>query len=177
MSDAPTKFSSESLLSSDTQGRVIASALLVVLIAAVVVVYEYNSANLPTTRSTLTFGNFQIQSTSVGVTGINRTDLDLRFKALIYNPNSWGATIDEANYTVYVNGRHLGSGQSAEEYDLSPHTSQNLIFPIGVSWKSAFGSLASYVIGWGHVTWEVRGDADIGVGGISISVPFDFTTT
>ena len=122
-------------------------------------------------------GNIQVRSTSIDITRLNGTDLSLNFKAVLYNPNGFGATLDTAEYSVYANGHYLGMGRTTQEYDLSPQSSQTLTFPISVSWNAAFKTTESYILNWGQVTWMVNGTAQINISGLSISAPFQFTTS
>jgi LEA14-like dessication related protein len=119
-------------------------------------------------------GDLQLLSTSVDVTGLSSNGLSLSLKAVVYNPNGFGATLIAANYSVYADGSYMGVGQTAHEYDLAPQSSQTLVFPISISWKSAFQTTGSYIVDLGDVTWKVYGTADIEVGGFPLSVPFEF---
>lgn len=110
------------------------------------------------------------------MTGLNHDGLSLNLKAVVYNPNGIGATLDAANYSVYANGHYMGIGQTAQEYDLASQSSQTLVFPISISWKSAFQTTGSYIVNWGDVTWKVNGTANTEVGGFSLFVPFEFVT-
>lgn len=140
-------------------------------------VYGYYSTHLANTQQRSVIENLQLRSTSVDITSLNRTGLSLNLSAVVYNPNGFGATLDAANYSVYANGHYLGSGQTVRKYDLASQSTQTLVFPISISWKSAFETTESYVIDWGHVSWEVNGTADINVGGLALSAPFEFTTS
>jgi LEA14-like dessication related protein len=121
-------------------------------------------------------GSIQIRSTSIDVTGLNGTDLNINLKAVLHNPNGFGATLDTAEYSVYANGHYLGSGKTTQEYNLTPQSSLTLTFPISVGWDVAFKTMESYIVNWGHITWMVNGTAQINIDGLSISAPFEFTT-
>ena len=123
-----------------------------------------------------TFGNLQLQSTSVDATGATRNGLDLNLHAVVYNPNFFGATVEGANYSVYANGHYVGDGRLAREYDITPQSSQTLVFPVSIGWESAFTTTGSYIAGLGNVTWKANGTADVDVGGVSLSVAFEFAT-
>ena len=107
------------------------------------------------------------------MTGLNHDGLILDLKAVVYNPNGFGATLDVANYSVYANGHYMGAGQTAQEYDLASRSSQTLVFPISISLKSAFQATGSYIVNWGDVTWKVNGTANIEVGGFPLFMPFE----
>jgi LEA14-like dessication related protein len=154
-----------------------ATIIFLVLIAAtfsVLVAVNYsihqNSAQRPM------IGNIQIRSTSIDITSLNRTDLNMNLKAVLYNPNGFGATLNTAEYSVYANGHYVGSGKTIQEYDLTPQSSQTLTFPISVGWNAASKTTASYILNWGHITWMVNGTSIINIGSLSISTPFEFTT-
>ena len=108
------------------------------------------------------------------ITGLSSNGLSLNLKAVVYNPYSFGATLDAANYSVYADGHYAGAGQTAREYDIAPQSSEALVFPISMSWKSAFQTTGSYVVDLGDVTWNVNGTANIEVGEFLLSVPFGF---
>jgi LEA14-like dessication related protein len=127
-------------------------------------------------QPTAVIGDLELRSTSVQITGANGTDLSLSFKAVVYNPNPIGATVDLVNYTVYADGHYLASESISHEYVVLPESSQTFVFPITVGWKLAVEALGNYVIGLGHVNWEVKGNAIVDVAGVSLTTPFDFTT-
>lgn len=138
--------------------------------------YGYYLTHLPSSQQRPAIENLQLRSTSLDITGLNRTGLSLNLNAVFYNPNGFGATLDAVNYSVYANGHYLGSGRTAQKYDLAPQSSETLVFPISIGWKSAFETTGSYMVDWGHVAWEVKGTANISVGGLTLSAPFEFTT-
>jgi LEA14-like dessication related protein len=123
-----------------------------------------------------TFGNLQLRSTSVDVTGLSRKGVNLNLQAVVYNLNGFGATVEGANYSVYANGHYVGEGRLAQEYDITQQSSQTLVFPVSVGWESAITTTGSYIVGLGNVTWKANGTADVDVGGISLSVTFEFAT-
>jgi LEA14-like dessication related protein len=112
----------------------------------------------------------------VDVAGLSRSGIDLNFQAVVYNPLGFGATIEAANYSVYANGQYVGEGQLAREYAITPQSSQTLVFPLGIGWKSAFRTTGSYIVDLGSITWKVNGSASIEVGGLPLSMPFEFTS-
>ena len=107
---------------------------------------------------------------------MNRNYLNMNFKAVLYNPNGFGAKLDTAEYSDYANGHYLGSGKTTQEYDLTPQSSQTLPFPISVGWNALFKTTESYILNWGHIAWMVNGTAEINIGELCISAPFEFTT-
>ena len=162
-------------MSEDKELNFAIAALITVLVLVTVVLYGYYSTHQTSTQRPL-IGNIQLRSTSIDITGLNRTDLNMNLKAVLYNPNVFGATLDTAEYSVYANGHYLGSGKTTQEYDITPQSSQTLTFPISVGWNAAFKTTESYILNWGHITWMVNGTAKISIGGLSISAPFEFTT-
>jgi LEA14-like dessication related protein len=164
-------------LSSGGENSVIALLLLGVLLAVATVTYGYYSVHQPSTQQESIIENIQLRSTSADITGINLNNLSLRVEATVYNPNGFGAMLDAANYSVYANGRYLGTGQTVHEYELAPRSTQTLIFPISIGWKTTFTTMGSYIVDWGHVTWEIKGNAVIKVDGLSLAAPFEFTVS
>jgi LEA14-like dessication related protein len=130
----------------------------------------------PSAQQGGSFGNLELQSTSVDVTGLGGNGINLNLQAVIYNPNGFGATIVAANYSVYANGQYVGEGQLAHDYALTPQSSQTLVFPIGIGWRSAFKTTGSYIVDLGTITWKVDGTASIEVAGFPLSLAFEFTT-
>ena len=155
-----------------------AFTLFLLIILAVVPLYAIaqNTARPPSTQQGATIGGLQLRSTSVDVAGLGRNGISLNLKAAVYNSNSFGATLEAANYSVYANGRYLGKGQLAQTYEITPQSSQTLVFPVNISWGSAFRTTGGYIVGLGNVTWKANGTASFEVGGISLSVPFEFAT-
>lgn len=160
-------------LSSPKQNAAIAVVLLGVF--ATVVTYGYYSSHPSMTQPSPLIENLQLRSTSVDIVGLNRTGFSLRLSAVVYNPNGFGAKLDSANYSVYANGQYVGSGETTRGYDIAAQSSQTFVFPVDVGWKSAFEAAGHYVVGLGHVSWEVKGNADVDVGVLHLSVPFEFT--
>jgi LEA14-like dessication related protein len=164
-------------LSSRRENLVLAAGLLAVLVVvAVVVPYGYYSTHQPSTRPRPLVGNIELESISVSITGVNGSGLGLRITAVVYNPNGFGATLDSLNYSVYADGHYLGNGRTAVSYDLAPQAYVTLVFPINVGLGPAIRAMGSYIVGIGHVTWEVKGTADVELDGLSVSAPFEFTT-
>lgn len=173
---ASSDTSQESQLSSHRDNAAFAALLLIVLFVVPVYAYGYYSTHLASTQQRSVIGDLQLRSTSVDMTGLNQTGLSLNLNAVVYNPYAFGATLDAVNYSVYANGHYLGSGQIAHSFEVVPQSSQTLIFPISVGWKSAFETMGSYIADLGQVTWGVKGTAIIKVGGLSLFAPFEFTT-
>ena len=147
-----------------------------VLVASAVEAFGYYSSHLPSTQEKSLVEGIQLRSTSVEVTGLNNNGLNLDFNAVVYNPNAFGAKLDAANYSVYADGHYFGSGRTVHEYYIASQSSQTLIFPVSIGWKSGFQTMGSYIMDRGNITWVVNGTANIEVGGFPLSVPFTFTT-
>jgi LEA14-like dessication related protein len=111
----------------------------------------------------------------VEVAGLGANGINLNIQAIIYNPSGFGATIEAASYSVYANGHYVGDGQLVHEYAITPKSSQTLVFPISIGWRSAFLTTGSYFVDLGNITWKVNGTTYIEVGGFPLSVPFAFT--
>jgi len=159
-------------LASSKDNSAFALLLLIILVAVAAVALVYYPANSASEGTEI--GGLQIQSTSVSMAGMSHSGLGLNLDAVVYNPNTLGATLDRANYSVYVDGQYFGTGRTAREYSLAPQSSQTLVFPVSVGWKSAFRTVGSYVMDGGKATWKVNGTATIALGGIPFTVPFDF---
>ena len=135
--------------------------------------FSYRSTNPPATpRSPI--GDLQLRSASVGMANVGYGGPILNVNVVVYNPTGFEARLDEANYSVYANGLYVGSGQTSHGFDISPQSTQSLTFSVSMSWKSSFQTVRSYVTGWGNITWDVNGTADIEVYGLHLTVPFEF---
>ena len=156
------------------ENLVLTAILLGVLVAASA--YGYYLSHPQVTQSEPLIGNLQLRSTSVGIDGLNPTRLGLNVKAVVYNPNGFGATLDSANYSVYVDGRYLGSGQTTGKLELAAQSSQTFVLPVSVGWTSGLRAAGRYLLDLGHVSWEVKGNMDVSIGGLSLSVPFELTS-
>jgi len=163
-------------MSSDEGNSAPAAALFAIPSAFAEVAYGYHSIRPPRAPQGAVIGDLQVRSTSMAIAGLNSTRMTLDVDAVVYNPNPFGATVDAANYSVSANGSHLGSGQTAHEYELAPQSSSTLVFPISVGWRSALETTGSYIVNLGNVSWEVDGTAEVSLGGLSLSAPFEFTT-
>jgi LEA14-like dessication related protein len=162
-------------LSSGRENSAFAAFLLIVLV--VVPVYAYiDSTRIPSAQQSGVIGNLQLRSTTVEMTGLSRNGVSLNLEAVVYNPNGFGATLKAANYSVYANGHYLGEGQLAHEYDFGPQSSQTIVFPVSVGWKSAFLTTGSYLVDLGNLAWRANGTASIEVVGFPLSVSFEFAT-
>ncbi|MGP8125860.1 MAG: LEA type 2 family protein [Nitrososphaerales archaeon] len=156
--------------------RVALVALLLVVLAGVAAEVSVSHSTPPqSTQPRVILGNLELLSTSVGTTSLGSSGPGLSLAAVIYNPNGFGATLKEANYSVYADGRYVGSGESSSEYDLTPRSSQTVAFPVTVGWRSVLETTWSYLLGGGHVTWTVKGTADTEIGGLTFHVGFEFT--
>lgn len=161
---------------SGRENSVLVLLILVVLVASAAEAFGYYSSHLPSAQEKSLVEGIQLRSTSVDVTGLNNNGLSLDFNAVVYNPNAFGAKLNAANYSVYADGHYLGSGHIVHEYYIAPQSSQTLVFPVNIGWKSAFQTTGSYVMARGNITWVVNGTANIEVGGFPLSVPFTLAT-
>jgi LEA14-like dessication related protein len=164
--------SSQSL---EEKNTVPVAALLVILLAVAAVALAYYAIQPSSSGEEFTIGDLQIRSASVSVVAFHTAYLGLDIKAVVYNPNLFGATLTAANYSVSADGHYLGSGRTTREYVLSPRSSVPVALPFSVGWKSAFDETGSYLVDTGHVSLKVNGTAIIEVAGFSVSVPFDLT--
>jgi len=104
--------------------------------------------------------------------GFSGATLDLVFR--MYNPNDITATLDRADYDLYLNGNYLGMGQISKRVDITAFTSRTVPTEFDLSFGGVAQSLISALIE-GETTWRVSGTAyyDTLLG--TINVPFDFT--
>jgi LEA14-like dessication related protein len=145
--------------------------LLIIVIVVPLYAFSYRSTNPPTTlRSPI--GDLQLRSTSVGIANVGYGGPILNINVVVYNPTGFEARLDEANYSVYANALYVGSGQTSHGFDISPQSTQSLTFSVNMSWKSSFQTVRSYITGWGNVTWDVNGTADIEVDGLPLTITF-----
>ena len=133
-------------------------------------------SNQPSRAQGSISGGFRLLSTSVVITSLDQGGLNLSFNAVVYNPLAFGATLSAANYSVYANGRFVGNGHISQEYEILPQSAATLVFPYSIGWGSVVLTAGTYLMGLGHVNWMVNGTASIKVGGLPLSVPFDFAT-
>jgi LEA14-like dessication related protein len=159
-------------LSNRREGTAFKLFLVITLVVMPVYLY-YGYANRPVTATSSMLGDLEIRATSVQLTSLALGGPDLSLTAVIYNPNGFGVSLNGANYSIYDDGHYLQSGQITREYALAPESTQTVVFPVTVGWKSALQAFGDYLWGWGDVNWEVKGSASIGVGGILLTVPFD----
>jgi len=162
-------------LSSRRENSAYFALLLIVAIAVPLYAYGFRSSH-PSVSPEYVVGDFQVRSTSVQITGTGLGGLGLSFKAVVYNPNVFGGTLDSANYSVYANGHFVGTGHTSTVYEVSPDSSQTFVFPVSVGWGSTFVTLGGYIVGLGNVSWKVDGNASIEINGIILLVPFALTT-
>jgi LEA14-like dessication related protein len=155
-----------------------AFALFLLIIMAVVPLYvvAQNATHPPSTQQAAMFGDLQLGSTSVDLTDLGRNGINLNLKAVVFNPYGFVMTLEAANYSVYANGHYIGEGQLAQKYAITPRSSQTLVFPVRVSWESAFLTTGSYIVSLGSVNWKALGTADIEIGGNSFFISFEFAT-
>jgi LEA14-like dessication related protein len=150
--------------------------LFLLIILLVVPLYVVAQNKTSSAQPGTTIGGLQLRSTSVDMAGLGRNGISLSLKAVVYNSNSFGATLESANYSVYANSRYMGSGQLADAYNIAPQSSQTLVFPVNIGWGSAFRTTGAYLVDLGNVTWKANGTASIEVGGFPLIVPFEFQT-
>lgn len=146
-----------------------------VLLLEVAVPYLYYTTYVASRPEGFVFDGVEVRSTSVDVTGLNGKGVGLSLAAVVYNPNSVGATLEMANYSVYVDGHYVGNGQTAKEYDIAPTSTETLVFPIVVGWQSALRTTGYYFAALGKVTLEVKGTASVKALGIALTAPFQLT--
>ena len=152
-------------------------ALFLVIILVVMPAYlYYGYVTRPVSASWSTIGDLQIRGTSVQVTDLTLGGPDLSLTATVYNPNDFGASLNSANYSIFANGHHLQDGQIVRKYVLAPRSTATFVFPVSISWRSAFQTFGSYIWAWGNVNWEVKGTASVEVGGLIFIAPFDLST-
>ena len=148
--------------------------LLIVLLVVPAYAY-YDHQTRPATGAWSMVGDLQFRATSVQATGLGFGGPDLQLTVVVNNPNGFGVSLTSANYSIYADGRHLLDGHVAQEYTLTPQSTQTLVFPISIGWGSTFQTLGDYIWMGGNVAWEAKGMASIEVGGIFLAVPFDLS--
>lgn len=148
--------------------------LLMILVLVPVYAFQYDESRTSSTQQGPTIGGLQLRSSSVDITGMNSNGPTLNLDAVVYNPYSFGAVLDGANYSVYADGMYLGGGEISHEYDFALRSSQTLSFPLGVGWKPAIQTVGNYMMNWGDIAWEVNGTAKVEIGGLPLLVSFGF---
>ena len=118
--------------------------------------------------------NIQISFDGVNVKdiGFSGATLDLVFR--MYNPNDITATLDRADYDLFLNDNYVGTGQIFQRVDIPAFSSRTVHSEFNLSFGGVAQSLVSALIE-GKTTWRVSGTAyyDTLLG--TINVPFDFT--
>ena len=150
--------------------------LLITLAVVPVYVLDQSSTHPSAPEHESAIGNLQPLSVTLAIAGLNHNGASVNVDAVVHNPYAVGATLESANYSVYSNGVFVGSGQTDREYTLAPQSTLTLSFPISISWKSLFQTAGNYLLHLGSATWEVKGSAEISVGGLPLAVPFDLVT-
>jgi len=154
-----------------------AFGLFLMIILLVMPAYLYCSyVTRPSGAPWSTVGDLKVQANSVQVIGMAPGGLDLSLTAVVYNPNGFGVSLNGANYSMYANGHYLQDGQVTRKYALAPQSTQTFVFPISIGWSTALKTLGDYIWAWGSLTWEVKGVANVEVGGFSLAIPFDLST-
>jgi LEA14-like dessication related protein len=149
--------------------------LLLTLVVVPVYVLGQGLTHQPSTQPR-SFGVLQIQSTSIGIAKVGESGPSLNFKVAVHNPTSFGATLQAANYSVYADGHYVGEGRLTQT-SMAPESTQTFIFPVNVGWESALLATGRYVVDLGNLTWMANGTARIDVGGLSLTVSFEFSTS
>jgi LEA14-like dessication related protein len=150
--------------------------LLLTLVVVPVYVLGQGLTHQPPTQPK-SFGGLQIQSTSIGIAKVGESGPSLNFKVAVHNPTSFGATLQAANYSVYADGHYVGDGRLTQETSMAPGSTQTFTFPVNVGWESALLATGRYVVDLGNLTWMANGTARIDVGGLSLTVSFEFSTS
>jgi LEA14-like dessication related protein len=163
-------------LSSGSERSAFTLFLLLILVAVPLYAIDYNATRPPGEQQGPAIAGLQLRSTSVEIAGVSYGGPNLDVRAVVYNPDGFGATLNEVNYSVWADGHYLGSGQTAQEYYFAPLSTTDLTFPISIGWTPAFQTAERYFVGWGDVTWEVRGTASVEVGGLHFTTSFEFAT-
>ena len=155
-----------------------AFTLFLLLTLVVVPVYVFGQGlTHPPPAQPRSFGGLQIRSTSIGIAKVGESGPGLNFDVVVYNPAGFGATLQAANYSVLADGHYVGEGRLVQAAYIDPASTQTFVFPVNIGWESALLTIGRYVAGLGSLTWTANGTARIDVGGLSISVSFEFSTS
>lgn len=114
-------------------------------------------------------GELQVRSSAVEIAALGSGGLNLTLKADTFNAYGFGATLEAMNYSIYVDGRYVGSGETSHQYYFAPRTSQTVYFPLHTGWSSALLTVGDYVAGLGSIDVRASGTARVGLGEGSIA--------
>jgi len=116
----------------------------------------------------------QISFDEADVKNVGLTSATLLVKLRMYNPNSITATLDRANYDLWGNGNHLGSGVISERTDIPPGSTRTVATDFDLSYVGTAGVIWS-AQKEGRVSWRITGTAYFDTPLGTMSVPFNVT--
>ena len=90
------------------------------------------------------------------------------------NPNSITATLDRADYDLWGNGIHLGSGIISERTDIPAGSTRTIATDFDLSYVGTAGVIRS-ALKEGKVSWRITGTAHFDTPLGTMNVPFDVT--
>lgn len=163
-------------MSSEAPNSAPAAALLLILLGFSATTLVSYSTGHQTNQAIATMDGLQVRSASLTVGGLHRSSLTLDLSAVVFNSNPIGATLQRAVYSISVDGRYLGTGETLQQFSIEPESSGSFVFPISLRWSSAVDTGAIYLANLGNVSWQANGSATVSLGSLSFSTPFEFKT-
>jgi LEA14-like dessication related protein len=114
----------------------------------------------------------QISFDGADLKNVGLTSATLVIRLRMYNPNSITATLDRANYDLWGNENHLGSGVISERTDIPPGSMRTVATDFDLSYVGTAGVIWS-VLKEGKVSWRITGTAYFDTPLGTMNVPFD----
>jgi LEA14-like dessication related protein len=113
----------------------------------------------------------EVSLADVRVVSIGLSSASLELELRVYNPTSFAAVLDRADYSLYANGIYLGDGKISKQ-EIPPGGTRTIKTPFSLSYSGALDALWSY-LKTEEVTWRVNGTACYETPLGSFGIPFN----
>lgn len=115
-----------------------------------------------------------IEAEGLQVEGLSLTSADLTLSVKLTNPNSVTATLDRANFTIFLENQTLGEGSVTTTVEIPPGGSRTLDIPFGLNYSDAIMSAWVYLT-QETTTWRAVGTAHVATPLGTLDIPFNLS--
>ncbi len=116
----------------------------------------------------------EVTLTGAEFAGFTAEGLSLMLLVDVSDPNGFGGTIRDLDYTIFVDGEEVAHGRQEESVVVPSEGTVEARIPFTLTWSGAKDGLKELVSSGEH-EWRVKGSAKLQKGGLSRSFRFDET--
>ena len=116
----------------------------------------------------------EVTLTGAEFDGLSAEGLSFILVADVSDPNGFGGTVRDLDYTIFIDGEEVAHGKQVESVTVPSEGTVEAKIPFTLTWSGAKDGLKEMGKSGEH-DWRIRGSAKFQKGGLSRSFRFDET--